>query len=737
MVPGLLTTLLLLAPSHQGDSVTFRDAATAELYARARVRHVRQDSLVRDYSALVETRLDLTSGRSRFSRQTTLFAHETVARVSWQAPNDLKVQVLGARSAAPALRMFARMAGASGDDVDELQDELRQEVLLDRPWFIPRSLGDSIMLMGVPDQAALHPLAFGAIDYYNYAITDSTKLRIPNGPEITAVKMHVMPKELTASLVAGDMWIDLATGDVVRLMVVFVGQYLWSQPDGRTAEDSADARNDNKWATRFLSAEADVEYALIENRYWLPYRQLLSLTFEIPWFVNLTMPVRALSPFSEYEVNTTPAIAFAVPDEDLPERRGSSDPLADRDRRTRVRVRGDTNRVRNRNDRDRSERGYARAGTWGEGRWEVEIPPADELMLYAWEEEFKVSIDSDEEERLRESVATLAKLSEDLPADWVGRLRYGVAWEEFSDIFRFNRVQGASVGMGYQLRPGPDFTQVLFTARIGLADLRPTGSAVWRRDGPGGRFDVKAYRTVREVEQWTNGLGIGNSLNGIFAGNDDADYHLALGSSLSYQWNAGLLRDFMFEAFFERQTNMNNEAGSPFGGSFQLNPRITEGNFVGARVSRPYHIGLTELNPGADVLADEDLLAGRIYGSAAVPLRAFGRTGTLTLRAGAMRGDDLPQLAFRLGGPQTVRGFTYGARRGREFWSTQLDFALSRSPFWAPVLFVDVGDTFSSDPMVGAGIGVSLLNGLIRFDLSKGINPWNEVRFDLAFRAPR
>jgi hypothetical protein len=39
--------------------------------------------------------------------------------------------------------------------------------------------------------------------------------------------------------------------------------------------------------------------------------------------------------------------------------------------------------------------------------------------------------------------------------------------------------------------------------------------------------------------------------------------------------------------------------------------------------------------------------------------------------------------------------------------------------------------------MVGAGIGTSLLNGLIRFDLSKGIDPWNEVRFDLAFRAPR
>ena len=109
----------------------------------------------------------------------------------------------------------------------------------------------------------------------------------------------------------------------------------------------------------------------------------------------------------------------------------------------------------------------------------------------------------------------------------------------------------------------------------------------------------------------------------------------------------------------------------------------------------------------------------------------------LTLRAGALRGDRLPQMEFRLGGPQTVRGFTYGERQGSEFWSAQLDMALTRSPLWAPVMFVDVGDTFSSDPIVGAGIGLSLINGLIRFNLSKGIDPWNEVRFDLAFRAPR
>jgi hypothetical protein len=152
MVASLLAALLFTTPAQQGDTATFSDAVTAELYARARVRHVRQDFLVRDYRARVQTRMDFTAGRSRFSRQTALLAHETVAQVIWRTPNDLKVQVQGARSAAPILRMVARMSPELDEELDEdLRDDFRQEVWFDRPWFIPRSLGDSIRLMGVPE----------------------------------------------------------------------------------------------------------------------------------------------------------------------------------------------------------------------------------------------------------------------------------------------------------------------------------------------------------------------------------------------------------------------------------------------------------------------------------------------------------------------------------------------------------------------------------------------------------
>ena len=113
--------------------------------------------------------------------------------------------------------------------------------------------------------------------------------------------------------------------------------------------------------------------------------------------------------------------------------------------------------------------------------------------------------------------------------------------------------------------------------------------------------------------------------------------------------------------------------------------------------------------------------------------RIFSRSGSYSER----RGDELSQLDFRVGGPHTVRGYDYGTRSGREFWSAQLDFAVARSLFWTPVVFFDVGDTFTADPLMGAGIGLSLVNGMLRFDFSKGLTPSTGIRFDLAFSAAR
>ncbi len=734
MVTSLLAALLISTPVQQGDTATFSDAVTAELYARARVRHVRQDSLVHDYRALVHTRMDVTAGRSRFARQTALVAHETVARVTWRTPNDLKVQIRGARSAAPVLRMMVGISPELDEELEgeDVRGEFRQEVWFDRPWFIPRSLGDSVRLMGVPDRAALHPLAASATEHYRFSIIDSVRMSVP-GREVRAVKMRVQPKELAPSLVAGDMWIDQETGDVVRLTIVFVGEYLWEEPNGDTPQDSADAREDNEWATRFLSVEADIEYALVARQYWLPHRQLLAITAQIPWFVNATIPARAVSTFSEYQVNTSPAVNFMVPIEE--------DSTGDRSR-TRIRAKAGEPRRDHPTREERYRDGYYQAGLWSNGRWEVDVPPADSLAAYEWAEEFKVSLDAEEQKRIHESIAELANISEELPSQWVGERKFHMAWERFSDIARYNRVQGFSVGAGFQFRPGPRFTTSLLTGRFALGDLKPNASAIWRRDGPSGRLDLSGYWDVHEVEPWTHGLGVGNSINAFFTGHDDAEYFRVLGGGFSYEWYTGLLRNFELGAYYEYQESMPTEVRAPVpsifgGGVFPPNSPVVEGEYLRGALTHSARLGFTEFREGAEVSGNKDRVAGRIWGSATIPFSLIRRTGTITLRAGVLVGDSLAQMDFRLGGPQTVRGYTYGTRVDRQFWSAQLDFALRRSAIWAPVVFADIGDTFSSDPLIGGGAGLSLLNGMIRFSLSKGFRPATNVRFDLVFRAPR
>jgi hemolysin activation/secretion protein len=145
----------------------------------------------------------------------------------------------------------------------------------------------------------------------------------------------------------------------------------------------------------------------------------------------------------------------------------------------------------------------------------------------------------------------------------------------------------------------------------------------------------------------------------------------------------------------------------------------------------------------ADLLAGEGQSTGRLYGQIREELG--GRNGaTLELKAGAATQPTLPQSLFRLGGVSTVRGFEYGALRGQAFWAARLDVAPLRGRL-RPVLFADAGQAasleglFSSEALAGAGVGLSVFDGLVRFDLSYPITPdvGGKVRFDIVVRAAR
>lgn len=703
-----MTALLLAACLLAAQDSAFADDVTRDVVRVAMHRHAAADTLLRDYRAVVRSRLDVALGRGRFPRLFPLAASEHLARLHWSAPNDLRVDLVGARQ---------RL----------LSPEMRMRVGLRRSWFIPRSLGDSIRLLddGLPERAALHPFAPGADRYYHYALADSTAIYLPTR-SVEAVAIDVRPRLPAPALIAGRIWVDRDQGDVVRMTFLFLGEYLWETPKGETARDSAEARRRSQVAMRVVRLEADIEYALFDDRFWMPRSQLIAVHIHEPWVTNVTVPVRFTTTFAEYEINTGTPVAFRL-------ELGAT--AADTAEEVIV--------------VDSTESGgpLIRVGRRPDGgRWELATPPDETLLAYdAWPDTMAFAANPGDERRFRDVAAGLARLTEDLPAEWVGR--GGIYPTQLGQLVRFNRVQGLSLGGALAWQPGPAFTEVRARARYGFSDGRLVGSVALVREAPGGTWELEAGRDLKGVDPLGAGGGLGPSLNALLSGHDDADYLLAAGGRLTHRRLIGSSAEWSITAGAERHRSVTARAESGphdflFGdGLFPPNPAVREGWYgigsVALDARRPALRGTV----GTDVLADGQIAVARVWASAS------GRWGPALLRvaAGAASRQDVPQMLLRAGGPATVRGYDFGARVGEGMWAGQLELVLRPRRLVTPILFVDVGSAGGFDavldtqPLVGVGGGVSLflLATELRLELSRSVGAEQaaRARFDLLFRA--
>ncbi len=111
--------------------------------------------------------------------------------------------------------------------------------------------------------------------------------------------------------------------------------------------------------------------------------------------------------------------------------------------------------------------------------------------------------------------------------------------------------------------------------------------------------------------------------------------------------------------------------------------------------------------------------------------------GALTFGAGTSGGALPIQKQWFVGGVRTVRGQRAGAEVGDAFWLGSLELGTT-SPGIRKVIFGDLGwagsrKQFSNPgrPLSGVGAGVSFMDGLIRFDVAKGIYPEKKIRANL------
>ncbi len=716
-------------PQQPDTLLAFANPATRALVLRGISRHRAQDSAVVDYQARIRYRLTASLGRRRWGRFPIGTVEEQEAQVSWHLPNDLRVDVIGRRArtrngAPPISSVF------------------------DRPWFVPRSVGDSVRIFSndFPATGALHPLAADGPAWYHYDLTDSLTATMAGGRRIRLYAVQFTPRRAGPALVVGRLWLDAASAEVVRFTFRYVGTELWARPGDDEGHDSTSARRLNQLVNGIVSIDADLEYGLEESRFWMPRRQVIAGQVRLP-LTDVVVPFQATTTFDDYSVNTGRAVAFALPAPDTV--RSDSARAARRAARDSVRAARE-----GREGDSANARGWTRGGFWAGGRYEVHRPSNDSLSRYrGWTDSLAFDTAEADDRRLRNVQSDLAVLAEELPDDITLRKPRGIAYQNLSDLVQYNRVQGLSLGAGYRERvPGTTFSDLFATVRYGLSDERVTGRLSLVRDAPRGRLVASVYRDMADADPFSAGRTLANTASALFTGHDYADYYLATGAGVSFQLSLGTGVDLTLSARGERQRSVEQRAHSAVNdflggtGDFPANPPIADGDYglAGARVDG---YGALRWWLAAEGLGGTGVTSGRLMGQVQ---RGFGgvRGATIRLKAG-YAGREMPQLLFRAGGLNTVRGFEYAALRGQAFWAAQLDVSPFTSNF-RPVVFLDAGragrpeDLFSRGTLVGGGIGISIYSPLLRstlfrLDLSHSITPDTGARwrFDIVMQPVR
>jgi len=722
------------------DTRVYKDSATAIIVELARARHQVQSLRLAGYRSKVFTRLEGHVGASRFGPGWTVFKYETAALVHWTRNGDLKVDVEGGRMTGTRMPGFGRDQMASF-----FEDIFGGEV-----WFIPSTVGDDIELMGLPDAEALHPLARGADRFYRYGITDSMRIahsgrtvRVYNvsvAPRVTSAYVEIpsrrgaqgRDRRSARSLFSGRLWVDADSLDVVRLTGAFVGEHIWDEEDD---------------APQLQNLEADIEFALHEDRFWLPQRQVLTAHWTFKYLPGADLVGTGITTFSDFDVEVTESeIAFT---HDTDRLRGQDNVTFYRGDRVTAQQFGNWQCPEawefdgEPSDPRCGTQATTSVGVNEDGSvWEVNLPTLDSLKSYDFDTDWNEAVDLASNESLDNAIREIAEIGTNSPAvNAFARKPGGVDWRHVYNAFGYNRVQGPSVGGGYQWSLWSAYTTLHLNARYGFNDKHLLGSATWRRDAPVGRFELTVYRAVQEVEPWTNGTGIGNSLKALALGNDDADYYLApVGGGISFSSYTGWFADGEVSLQAERHESLANRSSSFIAGSFQPNLPIAGGDYLRATLSKTWHPGFsgtTQLTLAGQGLASRDSVTARFWGGTKLPFVTESVVASLRTRAGIMFGAQLPQMSYRIGGPETVRGYGYGVDIGRHFWSAQADIEWVVNQWWSPVLFADVGAIdFRGTPLVGAGAGLSLLSGWTRIDLSHGLTRDGRLRLDITLGIP-
>jgi hypothetical protein len=277
-------------------------------------------------------------------------------------------------------------------------------------------------------------------------------------------------------------------------------------------------------------------------------------------------------------------------------------------------------------------------------------------------------------------------------------------------------------------------------ARIGVADREPNVELMGARSDLRRTLAVTLYNRLVSAGDWGNPLSTGSSIGAFLFGRDEGFYYRASGVELSRTPDERGPINLTWSLFAEQERNARQRttfslARAVRGSQFEPNIVTQRATYAGARTRITQTVG--EDPQGFRLFNDLRLEAAHgdtgTYGRAALDVTASHGIGNgaaaLTLAAGTSAGVLPIQRNWFLGGSQTVRGLRPGTGVGNAFWLARGEVAHGVGVI-RPVLFGDIGwagdRTKWSDigiPMSGVGAGTSIMDGLIRFDVARGLQP--------------
>lgn len=787
----------------EAATTAFASPEARVIFDRARAARERQDSALKAYRATTTQRMSVGLGARRLGFEKLLFRGDNVAEISWRRDVGVRVRPIGSRMVVP-------MGGETGGDfvsaVSIPYFPGREQL-----WFPSSDFG--MVKTEVDEREMIHPLARGAERFYRYQTGDSADITLPDGKVIRLRELRIAARKPEWRSFVGSFWFDADGGQLVRAAYRMASEIdIWSVADEETEKDVAERlamrpvrdsllrarlprdvyvkdsierarlekfqgqNPDDKppaWVTatfRPMKASLDaitVEYALYKGKFWLPRMHSATANAEAMF---MRIPVRFDEKFSYEDVDgdfTLPALPparnrFAAKDS------AKADSLAVDLDNTGVEVTvSSSDRKKTPAQRDSIERRRygtsklrqcAKDSVWTrvEERYEGAVRIAYDLpcdmdrlgkspALPALDASDADVFDMASAERLVDA------LGMSLQTPWAPQLpkvRVG------SDLLRYNRVEGLSVGAEVKQVLGAGYT-LTGVGRFGFADLHANGELTLARSTGLRTVSLTGYHRLSATNpDWAGALSFGPSLPALLYGRDEGFYYRAMGASLGEhreqrkgsldyrlfierQWTAGdtgVVNTFSFaRAFGDRRFAPNIIAEpSTFTGVDLTWARTLLDQPRGWRL-----VGITraEAATGTFEYARGSLETTVSHG--------LGRRASfaLTGSAGSSAGRLPIQRNWFLGGLRTVRGQFPGTQNGNAFWYSRAELG-TRQGFARPIVFYDMGwagsrSAFGQGMMQrGAGVGFGFLDGLLRVDFARGLNPAKRWRTDIYLGAP-